>query len=200
MNTTPVIPEIIHAKVLTESGRKEVKIRFPKDAEWIARQNKRPQKFKVIGRNNTLPIDIDTTQADLDLYQAIRLEESPDLDAYEAESVIEQISACGVMDVQQEGSGFRVTLQTVAGEAACFLRVPTKKATSTYKKTWRRTKDLPYSYFEVTISLAAGKDLFESCCDEPEKAWPITWKAVAASALLEEIDRVTAEDGATNFH
>jgi hypothetical protein len=198
--TTPVLPEIIHAKLLTESGLKEVKLRFPSDAEWITRQNKRPQKFKVLGRGNSTAVEVDTTPADLELYQAIRLEGSPDLDSYEAESVIEQISLCTAIDVQPEGAGFKVMLQTVAGEVSCFLRIPSKKAVSIYKKTWRRTKDLPFSFYEITVSLSAGKDLFDSCCDEPEKNWPIVWKAVSAASLLEAIESITASDSDINFH
>ncbi len=97
-------------------GVKTVRVRFPSDDEWAERQRRRKVIVKQIGRGiseTTIPSGEDVDAA---LLAKIRTEENPEVDAFEAQKLIEQLAQCEVDDVVPEADTFRVTLRVLGGE------------------------------------------------------------------------------------
>ena len=94
-------------------GTKTVRVRFPSDDEWAERQRRRKVIVKQLGRGiseTTIPNGEDIDAA---LLAKIRTEEEPEVDAFEAQKVIEQLATCDVDDVVLAGDSFRVVLRVL---------------------------------------------------------------------------------------
>lgn len=104
-------------------GVKTVRVRFPSDDEWAERQRRRKVIVKNLGRGiseTTIPNGEDIDAA---LLTTIRTEEEPELDPFEAQKVIEQLSTCDVDDVVMAGDSFRVTLRVLGGTVTLVLKM-----------------------------------------------------------------------------
>src|SRR5512141_169390 len=94
-------------------GVKTVRVRFPSDDEWAERQRRRKIIVKQLGRGlseTTVPHSEDVDAA---LLAKIRTEEEPEVDAFEANKVIEQLATADIDDVVLAGDSFRVTLRVL---------------------------------------------------------------------------------------
>ena len=111
------------------AGVKTVHVRFPTDEEWIDRQKKRKVIVKQLGRGVSETTIPDSAEADAALLAKIRVpeENAPDVDAFEASRIIEQLSQADVDDVVQEGDAFRVTLRVLGGTVTHLLKMPSAK-------------------------------------------------------------------------
>ncbi len=194
-------PITIHLR--TPDGVKPIRVRFPTDEEWIDRQRKRKVIVKQLGRGVSETTIPDSQDADAALLAKIRLpqENAPEVDAFEASRVIEQLSQADVDDVVQEGNAFRVTLRVLTGTVSHVLRMPSAKDVFEYRRGFARVLDLPYNRQELIINLAPAGALFKKLLESSEGYSgdvPIIHQAVAVKAVIDALDAAFQESGDPN--
>lgn len=194
-------PITIHLR--TPDGVKPVRVRFPTDEEWIDRQKKRKVIVKQLGRGVSETTIPDSAEADAALLAKIRLpeENAPEVDAFEASRIIEQLSQADVDDVVQVGDGFCVTLRVLGGTVTHLLKMPSAKDVFEYRRGFARVLDLPYNRQELIINLAPAGTLFKKLLESSEGysgEVPIIHQAVAVKAALDALDGMFQESGDPN--
>ncbi len=194
-------PITIH--LLTPEGVKPVRVRFPSDDEWIERQKKRKVIVKQLGRGVSETTIPDSAEADAALLAKIRLaeEDAPEVDAFEASRIIEQLSHADVDDVAQAGDGFRVTLRVLGGTASHVLRMPSAKDVFEYRRSFARVLDLPYNRQELIINLAPAAALYKKLVESTEGyagEVPVIHQAVAVKAAIDALDGAFEESSDPN--
>jgi hypothetical protein len=193
----------INIHLRTPDGGKTVRVRFPTDEEWIDRQKKRKVIVKQLGRGVSETTIPDSAEADATLLAKIRLpeENAPEVDAFEASRIIEQLSQADVDDVEQVGDAFRVILRVLGGTVAHILKMPSAKDVFEYRRGFARVLDLPYNRQELIINLAPAAALFKKLLDSSEGYAgdvPIIHQAVAVKAAIDALDGVFQETGDPN--
>lgn len=183
-------------------GVKTVRVRFPSDDEWAERQRRRKVIVKSLGRGiaeTTIPNGEDIDAA---LLAKIRAEEEPELDAFEAQKVIEQLSTCDVDDVVMTGDSFRVTLRVLGATTEHLLKMPSAKDVNQYRRGFARVLDLPFNRQELTLNLRAAGDLYKKLIDGTEGyagEAPLIHQAVAVKAAIDALDASFQEDRDASF-
>ncbi len=186
----------------TPAGVKTVRVRFPSDDEWAERQRRRKVIVKNLGRGiseTTIPGGEDVDAA---LLGKIRTEEEPELDAFEAQKVIEQLATCEVDDVALAGDSFRVALRVLGGDTTHVLKMPSAKDVNQYRRSFARVLDLPFNRQEITINLRAAGELYKKLVESAEGysgEVPIIHQAVAVKAAIDALDASFQEDRDANF-
>jgi hypothetical protein len=193
----------ITIQLRTPEGVKPIRVRFPSDEEWIDRQKKRKVIVKQLGRGVSETTIPDSAEADAALLAMIRLpeENAPDVDAFEASRIIEQLSQADVDDVVHVGDGFRVTLRVLGGTVAYTLKMPSAKDVFEYRRSFARVLDLPYNRQELIINLAPAGALFKKLIESSEGYAgdvPIIHQAVAVKAAIDALDGAFQESGDPN--
>ncbi len=89
----------VEIQLRSAEGTKTVKIRFPTDEEWTERQRRRKIIVKQLGRGISETVIPSSEDVDAVLLAKIRVEEGPEVDAFEASRIIEQLSQADVDDV-----------------------------------------------------------------------------------------------------
>ncbi|MFN3327062.1 MAG: hypothetical protein ACK5AZ_26525 [Bryobacteraceae bacterium] len=194
-------PITIHLR--TPDGVKPVRVRFPSDEEWLDRQKKRKVIVKQLGRGVSETAIPDSADADAALLARIRVpeENAPEIDAFEASRIIEQLSQADVDDVVQVGDGFRVTLRVLGGTVTHLLKMPSAKDVFEYRRGFARVLDLPYNRQELIINLAPAGALFKKLLETTEgysSEVPIIHQAVAVKATIDALDGAFQETGDPN--
>src|SRR5574340_997751 len=127
-NTVFDVKRAIALQLRTPDGVKTIRVRFPSDEEWAERQRRRKVIIKQLGRGiseTTIPNGEDLDAA---LVAKIRAEENgPEVDAFEASRIIEQLSHAEVDDVVPVAGGFRVITRVLGGMTTHVLKVPSAK-------------------------------------------------------------------------
>jgi len=177
----------------TPVGVKTVRTRFPTDEEWIERQRRRKVIVKQLGRGISETTIPNSEDADAALLAKIRVAEpdAPEVDAFEASRVIEQLGQAEVDDVVQVGDGFEVTLRVLGGTVSHSLRMPSAKDVFDYRRGFARVLDLPYNRQELIINLAPAGALYKRLVQEVEGYSgdvPIIHQAVAVKAAIDALD------------
>jgi hypothetical protein len=194
-------PITIHLR--TPEGVKPVRVRFPTDEEWIDRQKKRKVIVKQLGRGVSETTIPDSAEADAALLAKIRVleENAPEVDAFEASRIIEQLSQAEVDDVVQIGDSFRVTLRVLGGTVEHILKMPSAKDAFEYRRGFARVLDLPYNRQELIINLAPAATLFKKLLESSEGysgEVPIIHQAVAVKAAIDALDGAFQDTGDPN--
>ena len=194
-------PITIHLR--TPDGVKPVRVRFPTDEEWIDRQKKRKVIVKQLGRGVSETTIPDSAEADAALLAKIRVPEgnAPEVDAFEASRIIEQLSQADVDDVVQEGDAFRVTLRVLGGTVAHILKMPSAKDVFEYRRGFARVLDLPYNRQELVINLAPAGTLYKRLLLSTEGyagEVPVIHAAIAVKAAIDALDGMFQESGDPN--
>jgi len=194
-------PISIHLR--TPEGVKPVRVRFPTDEEWIDRQKKRKVIVKQLGRGVSETTIPDSAEADAALLAKIRVPEeaAPEVDAFEASRIIEQLSQADVDDVIQVGDGFRVSLRVLGGTVSHVLRMPSAKDVFEYRRGFARVLDLPYNRQELIINLAPAGALYKKLVESSEGyagGVPIIHQAVAVKAAIDALDGAFEESSDPN--
>jgi hypothetical protein len=177
----------------TPAGVKTVRVRFPTDEEWIARQRRRKVIVKQLGRGISETTIPNSEDADAALLAKIRVAEpdAPEVDPFEASRVIEQLGQAEVDDVIQVGDGFEVTLRVLGGTVTHSLRMPSAKDVFEYRRGFARVLDLPYNRQELIINLAPAGALYKRLVQGAEGYAgdvPIIHQAVAVKAAIDALD------------
>ena len=184
-------PIALHLR--TPGGLKTIRVRFPSDEEWIERQRRRKVIIKQLGRGVSETIIANGEDADGALLAKIRAheEDAPEVDAFEASRIIEQLSQAEVDDVVQAGDAFRVTLRVLGGTVTHMLKMASAKDITEYRRGFARVLDLPYNRQELTINLAAAGALYKKLITTAEGYAgdaPIMHQAVAVKAAIDALD------------
>jgi hypothetical protein len=183
-------------------GVKTVRVRFPSDDEWIERQRRRKVVIKQLGRGISETIVGNGEDVDAALVAKIRSDPAPDIDAFEAVKVVEQLSTSEVDDVVSEGDSFRITTRVLGGSTAHVLNMPSAKDVFDYRRGFARVLDLPFGKQELTINIAPAGVLYKKLVTS---TWgyagdvPIIHQAVAVKAAIDAMDNAFAEDREANF-
>ncbi|MCL4783508.1 MAG: hypothetical protein KJZ70_10780 [Bryobacterales bacterium] len=186
----------ITVNLRTPDGLKVIRLRFPTDEEWIERQKRRKVLIKQLGRGVSETIVSGGEDADATLLAKIREEDAPEVDAFEASRVIEQLSQADVDDVDQEGDRFRVTLRVLGGTVTHEIRMPSAKDVFDYRRSFARVLDLPYNRQELTINLGAAGALYKKLAESSEGyagEVPVIHQAVAVKAAIDALDAAFQE-------
>ncbi len=183
-------------------GTKTVRVRFPSDDECAERQRRRKVIVKNLGRGISETTIPNGEEIDAALLAKIRTEEEPEVDAFEAQKVVEQLATCEVDDVVLAGSAFRVTLRVLGATTTHLITMPSAKDVNTYRRGFARVLDLPFNRQELTINVRAAGDLYKKLIDATEGYTgdvPITHQAVAVKAAIDALDTSVQEDRDANF-
>jgi hypothetical protein len=206
METTSVVFDAtrpIALQLRTPTGLKTVRARFPNDEEWIERQRKRKVIVKQLGRGVSETTIPNSEDADAALLTKIRVpeENAPEVDAFEASRVIEQLSQAEVDDVVQVGDAFRVTLRVLGGTVTHLLKMPSAKDVFEYRRGFARVLDLPYNRQELIINLAPAGALYKRLAQAAEGYAgdvPVIHQAVAVKAAIDALDAAFQETADPN--
>ena len=172
---------------------KTVRVRFPSDEEWIDRQRRRKVIVKQLGRGVSETSIPNSEDADAALLAKIRVpeESAPEVDAFEASRIIEQLSQAEVDDVVQVGDGFSVTLRVLGGTVTHLLKMPSAKDVFEYRRGFARVLDLPYNRQELMINLAPAGVLYKKLAQTAEGYAgdaPVIHQAVVVKAAIDALD------------
>jgi len=202
-------PTSLSIRLQSSSGLRTITVSMPTREHWISRQAKRPVLVRSMGRKQETTVreapdqdlrillDILSTRLEgADSQEDGRLS-GPPLEAYEATHILSRLSLANFYDIEPEGEHFKVSIETVAGIFSPILRIPTLKEVQQYQSSRSRTLSAG-RLTEVYINLQAGEALFDKCfvgqTSLPLPAYPIIWKAAAASALVDEMDNILTPD------
>ena len=183
-------------------GTKTIRVRFPSDDEWAERQRRRKLIIKNLGRQRSETTVSNSEDVDAALLAKIRTEEEPEVDAFEAQKVIDQLATCDVDDVEVGGGSFRVVLRVLGGTVAHLLKMPSAKDVANYRRGFARMVDLPFNRQELTINIRPASDLWKKLLESTEGYAgdvPIIHQAVAVKAAIDGLDASFQEDAETNF-
>jgi hypothetical protein len=182
----------VEMTIRTAAGAKTVKVRFPKDEEWIDRQRRRKVVIKQLGRGVSETTIPHGERADEELLNKIRIGEGPELDAFEAAKIIEELSTADVDDVTLDAAGFRVALRVPGGSTAVVVSVPTAKDVFEYRRSFARILDMPFGKQELTVNLGAAATLFGRIVKGTEgyagDKVPVVHQTAVVKAALEALD------------
>jgi hypothetical protein len=183
-------------------GVKTVRVRFPSDDEWIERQRRRKVVIKQLGRGISETIVGNGEEVDAALITKVRSDPAPEIDAFEAAKVIEQLSTAEVDDVVAEGDSFRVTTRVLGGITVHVLNMPSAKDVFDYRRGFARVLDLPFGKQELTINITPAGALYKKLVISSvgyAGDVPIIHQAVAVKAAIDAMDNAFAEDRDANF-
>jgi hypothetical protein len=192
----------VEIQLRSAEGAKTVKVRFPTDEEWTERQRRRKIIIRQLGRGISETVIPSSEEVDAALFAKLRIEEGPEVDAFEASRIIEQLSQAEVDDVVPEAGAFRVNLRVPGGLTAHLLRMPSAKDVIEYRRSFARVLDLPFNKQELTINLAAAGALYQKLTQGTEGyagAVPIIHQAVAVKAAIDALEAGFQEDRPANF-
>ena len=192
----------VEIQLRSAEGTKTVKVRFPTDEEWTERQRRRKIVIRQMGRGISETVIPSSEDVDAALFAKIRAEEGPEVDAFEASRIIEQLSQADVDDVVPEAGAFRVSMRVPGGLTAHLLRMPSAKDVIEYRRGFARVLDLPFNKQELTINLAPAGALYQKLIQSAEGyagAVPIIHQAVAVKAAIDGLEAGFQEDRPANF-
>jgi len=203
-NNTPVFDATrpVAIQLRGPDGVKTVRTRFPTDDEWAERQRRRKIIVKQLGRQISETTVPHNEEIDAALLAKIRAEDSPEVDAFEAQKVIEQLATCDVDDVVMADNAFRVSLRVLGGMTAHIIKMPSAKDVNQYRTGFARVLDLPFGRQELTVNVRAAGDLYKKLIDTTEGYAgdvPIIHQAVAVKAAIDALDASFQEDRDANF-
>ena len=191
--------EYVFALRLEGSGATEVPVRFPSDEAWATHASTCKTFFQSLGRGASTTT-IDTAKADLALYQSVRLENAPELDAIEAGRVVELLKAFDVRSIEQDGGEFIVTAVIHGAEVSIRLKAPSTKAVLLYRRAAFGLISLPHGRTQMTVKIKEAAPLFDKCLVSAtgyEGPIPLVHKERALAALIDHIENEV--DGVENF-
>lgn len=174
----------------TTHGKTDITVRWPTDEEWAAHRKRRRIIQRTLGRGAT-ETEVDTTDADAKLYEAIKQNGAPALSIGEANRIIDSISTCDVLGVDLHAEDAEVKLNTVMGEVAHTVRIPTMDEVRALQRSTRLIT-MPYNRSEIRTNLDSSAGLWDKCSGRAEGyagAVPNLHKDVAIRAVIAAIEQ-----------
>ena len=103
---------------------KRCTVRYPTDAEWIARAAGHRTIYDSLGRGKTRARVLNTERVDGELFAKIRKDDGPEFTGAEASSVLERLQRAQVTGVKREGNTFRISMQVAGAVTEHVLAMP----------------------------------------------------------------------------
>lgn len=158
-------PARTFTKILLSGEEKRCTVRLPTDAEWIERARGIKTIRTPLGRGKSETRAINSEQADLALYEKIRVDGAPDLDQFEASEVISWIEYVRIRESGRDGNRFHVTMRALGVEPLTHvLKIPTKRDTIEYGRESVRVIDQRRSQ-EIRVSIEPSAALYDRLLD-----------------------------------
>lgn len=186
----------IHMTARTATGKTQLAIRWPADDEWGERARMRKILIKRSGRGASETSIEPNTDADLKLYDAIKLNGAPQLTGAEASRVLDAIALCDVRNVTLYAEDATVELGVPGGEVEHRLKLPSAEQVLALRKKASKVRDLPYNTQELRILLEPGAKLYDACQGDSEdypSGVPSLHKDTAVRAVIDALDRELAQ-------
>ena len=204
-STTPVfeVERPIALRIRRGADFVTVKVRFPNDEEWAERQRRRKVIVKQMGRGVSETQVPNGEDIDAALLAKVRTDEGqPEIDVFEAQKLIEQLSTADVEDVVPVGDMYVVTMRVLGATVKHAIKMPSAKDVNEYRRSFARVLDLPYGRQELTLNLKPVADMYKRLMDHTEGyvgSVPITHQSVAVKAAIDALDMSFQEDTEANF-
>lgn len=177
----------IELRLPRPTGDLTISLRFPTDQEWIKRQQSRRVIQKTLGRGASETDVLGAEDADAALLSAITTDTN--LQPGEASLIVNLLSMVFVSNVERDGTGYEVTIQTCGDiERKYVLKVPSAKQVMDYTRKRSRAIDLPWGQTEFRINIEAAAALFDELCEL--KTTSIIYKDAAIRAVVGEMERM----------
>jgi hypothetical protein len=183
-------------------GVKTIRVRYPTDAEWTERQRRRKAIIKQLGRGMSETTVANGEEVDAALVAKIRTEETPEIDAFEAMKVVEQLATAEVDDVVPDGDSLRITLRVLGATTVHVLKMPSQKDVVDHRRAFARVLDLPYGRQELRINIAPVATLYKKLATSAEGyvgEVPIVHQAVAVKAAIDALEAEFGEERDATF-
>ena len=111
-----------------------VTVRYPSDAEWIARAKAISLRNKKVGRSESEVVIEGADKANAALLDAIRIDQGEPLQDGESTFLIQHLEEAGVVsDPEPDGMQYRIELETPQGNTIHILRTPSAREYLDYK-------------------------------------------------------------------
>lgn len=168
-----------------------ISVRFPSDDEWAAYLRQKKFTVRQMGRGVSETIQPPPSEADVALYEKIKLNGAPDMTAAEAAKVLDVISMGQVQRVEIEGAEARVTLRVLTGIVTHHMKVPNADQVSQYKRSGVRRLDLPHNQSHAIFNAQVVARIYDECgghSDDYPNGVPMTHKNDVARAVIDEIE------------
>lgn len=169
-----------------------VRVRFPKDEEWLSRQRSRKIIIKQLGRGQSETTVPQGEDVDAALLATIRSDEGqPEVDAFEAQKLIEQLALAEVEDAVAVGATFEISMRVLGATVKHVLKMPSAKQVADYRRGFARVLDLPFGKQQLTLNLHAAAELYTTLAERTDGyvgPVPIVHKTVAVKAAIDALD------------
>jgi hypothetical protein len=181
----------IEVKIITETGEKIAHVSFPTDQHWKKRRRAQAPITHSLGRGTSETSLPAIEGVDLDIYNAIKSPESPELDAFEANFVIDRLAQCRAKGVQRNGNNYVVTLATLFGTKTFELRPPSLRQQIEYKRNIAKVLDLPNNAQKTVINLDFAASTFDALLvsKSGDEEVSLLYKAEASAQVMTEVFR-----------
>ncbi len=148
---------------------KAARVRLPTSDEMLGRLAAQKSIRRTIGRRKSQTQFIPNPQADLALFNQIRLDkDGPEFDEFEASNAVSKLTFCEVTDCERVGEEYRITLKTPFGDAIHTMRIPTQRDVTLYRRTVVSATDLPHGQEEIRYRTEPAIDLYDSVVAKAE--------------------------------
>jgi hypothetical protein len=138
-------------------------LRLPTTEEMLVRLGQQKSIRRDLGRRKSQTEYVPNTKADLDLFNKIRLDkDGPEFDEFEASTAISKVTYCEVIDCQRAGEEYQVTLRTSFGEVKHWVRIPTQRDISIYRRGMVSAIELPHGQQELRYRTEPAIELYDA--------------------------------------
>lgn len=180
----------ITLKLQTPDGPKAVSVRFPSDEEWTERQRARKIVTRSLGRGMSKSDVPGHEEVDEAFVRKVKTD-GPEIDCYEAMTIVGVLSRCDVTDVEREDGGYRVRMTVPGGETSVLLRMPTAREIYAFRREYVSAVELPHGKSSTSVNLEAAARLFDALAGESTGyagPVPIIHKEAALVAMIAEFE------------
>lgn len=151
------------------SPPKAARVRLPTGDEMLGRLAQQKSIRRTIGRRKSQTQFVPNPQADLALFNQIRLDkDGVEFDEFEASNAVSKLTFCEVTDCERVGDEYRITLKTPFGDTIHTMRIPTQRDITVYRRTVVSATDLPHGQEELRYRTEPAIDLYGSVASKAE--------------------------------
>ncbi len=148
---------------------KAARVRLPTNDEMLGRLAHQKSIRRTIGRRKSQTEFVPNPQADLALFNQIRLDkDGTEFDEFEAGNAISKLTYCEVTGCERVGDEYRITLKTPFGDTTHTMKIPTQRDVTVYRRTVVSATDLPHGQEELRYRIEPAVDLYDSVVSKAE--------------------------------
>jgi hypothetical protein len=170
----------------------KISVRYPTDEEWLKRARARKIIFRRPRsgvRETVPPVPGD---ADVALYEAIKLNGAPAMTPVEAAKVLDKLASASVTDVRIHGMEAEVDMLVMTGPVTLKLNVPTADQVFNANRASMHVVELRYDQQQARIDPSPTAHLFNECKGSSEDYAngdiPVLHKHEAVRAVIDLLD------------